>query len=174
MTGANARILIAGVGNVLHADDGFGVELARRLTRRALPAGVTVLETGIGGMSLVQELMRGYDALLLLDAHDSGQPAGTLRLLEPVLPDLSALDAHALRDYFADTHYATPIRALALLERLGHLPHRVAVLGCQPEEHQALRIGLSRPVDAALGRAEQIVGDWIHRMLADEPPQHRA
>ena len=113
------RILVAGVGNVLDGDDGFGVELAWRLARRELPAGVKVIETGIGGMSLVQELMQGYDAVLLLDAHQAGGAPGTLRLLEPTLPDLSALDAHQLRDYFADTHYATPLRALALAVRLG-------------------------------------------------------
>ena len=129
------RVLIAGVGNVLQGDDGFGVELAWRLAKRALPPGVKVIETGIGGMSLVQELMQGYDAILVLDAHQQGGAAGTLRLLEPTLPDLSALDPHQLRDYFADTHYATPLRALALAARLGHLPNVVAVLGCEPEQH---------------------------------------
>ena len=66
------RILVAGVGNVLNGDDGFGVELAWRLAKRSLPAGVKVIETGIGGMTLVQELMLGYDAVLLLDAHQGG------------------------------------------------------------------------------------------------------
>src|SRR5262245_9087395 len=105
LTPSIPSILIAGVGNVLHGDDGFGVELATRLAKRSWPAGVKVIETGIGGMTLVQELMLGYDALLLLDAHASGGLPGTVRLLEPSLPDLSALDPHALRDYFADTHF---------------------------------------------------------------------
>lgn len=157
------RILIAGVGNVLHGDDGFGVELAWRLARRPWPEGVKVIETGIGGMSIVQELLHGYDALLLLDAHVSGGAPGTLRLLEPTLPDLSGLDAHALRDYFADTHYATPLRALALLEQLGSLPRRVAIVGCEPQRHEALEIGLSAPVAAALELAESMAADWIER-----------
>ena len=164
-----ASILVAGVGNVLHGDDGFGVELAWRLAKRRLPSGVKVIETGIGGMSIVQELMLGYDAVLLLDAHQGGGAPGTVRLLEPALPDLSGLDAHALRDYFADTHYATPMRALALLERLGHLPRRVAVIGCEPVGHEGMQLGLSAPVAAALDRAEAMAVDWIVRRVAERP-----
>ncbi len=155
------KILVAGVGNVLHGDDGFGVELAWRLAKRSLPDGVKVIETGIGGMSLVQELMQGYDAVLLLDAHESGGAPGTVRLLEPALPDLSALDPHALRDYFADTHYATPMRALGLLEQIGHLPRRVAVIGCEPVGDKAMHLGLSATVAAALERAEAMALEWI-------------
>ena len=127
MRTATPKILIVGVGNVLHGDDGFGVELAWRLAAERFPPGVKVMETGIGGMSIVQELMTGYDAVLLLDAHQSGGRHGELRLLQPVLPDLAQLDPHALRDYFADTHYATPIRALSLLEQMGRLPPRIGV-----------------------------------------------
>lgn len=161
MTAAPPRILVVGVGNVLHGDDGFGVELAWRLARQPLPAGVKVMETGIGGMSIVQELMTGYDAVLVLDAHVAGGPAGEVRLLQPELPDLSALDAHALRDYFADTHYATPVRALTLLSHLGRLPPRVAFLGCEPAGHEALGIGLSPEVTAALDKAQRLVREWL-------------
>ena len=121
---ASPKILIVGGGNVLHGDDGFGVQLAWRLADENFPPGVKVMETGIGGMSMVQELMTGYAAVLLLDAHQSGGQHGELRLLQPVLPDLSGLDPHALRDYFADTHYATPIRALSLLQHMGRLHPR--------------------------------------------------
>ena len=155
------KVLVAGVGNVLRGDDGFGVELAWRLAKRVLPAGVKVIETGIGGMSLVQELMQGYDAVLLLDAHQAGGAPGTLRLLEPTLPDLSGLDPHQLRDYFADTHYATPLRALALVARLGHLPPHVAVIGCEPAQTDDMQTSLSPAVAAALGPAETKVMAWL-------------
>ena len=164
---AAGQILIAGVGNVLQGDDGFGVQLAWRLAKRAWPDGVKVIETGIGGLSLVQELMLGYGAVLLLDAHQSGGAPGTLRLLEPTLPDLSALDSHQLRDYFADTHYATPMRALALLARLGHLPRSVAVIGCEPMPLDAMSITLSLPVAAALDAAETMAAQWVKRHLAE-------
>ena len=163
------RVLVAGVGNVLQGDDGFGVQLAWRLAKRVLPDGVKVIETGIGGMSLVQELMLGYDAVLLLDAHQGGGIPGTVRLLEPTLPDLSGLDPHQLRDYFADTHYATPMRALALLDRLGRLPRSVAVIGCEPTPSEALAIELSAPVAAALDPAEALAVEWVERRVAGQP-----
>lgn len=166
---ASCRVLVAGVGNVLRGDDGFGVQLAWRLAKRVLPEGVKVIETGIGGMSLVQELMLGYDAVLLLDAHQGGGIPGTVRLLEPTLPDLSSLDPHQLRDYFADTHYATPMRALALLDRLGRLPRSVAVIGCEPTPSEALAIELSAPVTAALDPAEALAVEWVERRVAGQP-----
>ena len=162
-------ILVAGVGNVLRADDGFGVRLAWRLAKRSLPPGVKVIETGIGGMTLVQELMLGYDAVLLLDAHQAGGVPGTVRLLEPTLPDLSALDPHQLRDYFADTHYATPMRALALLDQLGKLPRKVAVIGCEPTPSEDMAIELSPAVAAALDGAESQAIDWVVRRVAERP-----
>ena len=174
MNTANRKLLIVGVGNVLHGDDGFGVEVAWRLAKQLMPPGVKVMETGIGGMSIVQELMTGYDAVLLLDAHQSGGQPGELRLLQPVLPDLSGLDAHALRDYFADTHYATPIRALSLLEHIGRLPQQIAIIGCEPVEHEELRIGLSAPVALALEKAVAMAHEWVAKQMHDVAAQSPA
>lgn len=163
-----ARVLIAGVGNALQGDDGFGVALANRLMARTdLPAAVKVIETGIGGMTLVQELMGGYDALLVADAYRRGGAPGDVYLLAPELPDLSGLDAHQLRDYFSDTHYATPTRALSLLARLGKLPPLVRVLGCEPAEVEGLRIGLSPAVEASLETAARMAIDWVTDYLRD-------
>src|SRR5262245_8731521 len=110
-----ARILVAGVGNVLRGDDGFGVRAAQALSvDPRLPHQITVVEIGIGGMHLVQELMQGYDALILFDAFERGGRPGELFLLEPQLPNLTELGAVEHRDYFAETHYAAPVRALTL------------------------------------------------------------
>ncbi len=161
------RILVAGVGNVLHGDDGFGIEVATQLMKRTdLPESVKVIETGIGGMSLVQELMYGYEALAIIDAYKNNRAPGEVYLLEPVLPDLSDMDAHDRRDYFADTHYATPFRALSLLEHIGNLPGTIRIIGCEPEEVDALRIGLSPPVAKAVPGAVSLVIDWIDAYIS--------
>jgi hydrogenase maturation protease len=60
-------ILIAGVGNAWLRDDGFGGEVARRLSSVPLPTGVSVMDAGTGGLDLAYEVMRGYDALVILD-----------------------------------------------------------------------------------------------------------
>jgi hydrogenase maturation protease len=46
------RILVAGVGNIFLGDDGFGVEVARRLALEHLPSCVRVADFGIRGLHL--------------------------------------------------------------------------------------------------------------------------
>jgi hydrogenase maturation protease len=153
-------ILVCGVGNVLRGDDGFGVRVAQALAGDPrLPAHVRVIETGIGGMSLVQELMAGPDALVLIDAVERGGAPGQIFVLEPELPDLSHLSPHERRDWFADTHYATPLRALALAAAVAGLPPVVRIVGCQPSRTDEFGVGLSPPVEAAIPTA-------IERVLA--------
>ncbi|MGH2882110.1 MAG: hydrogenase maturation protease, partial [Solirubrobacteraceae bacterium] len=77
------NILIAGVGNAWLKDDGFGGEVARRLSELELPAGIEVMDAGTGGLDLAYEVMRGYDALLIIDVSKQGGEPGTLYVMEP-------------------------------------------------------------------------------------------
>lgn len=144
------RILVAGVGNLLRADDGFGVEVARRLGALTLPAGVRVVETGIAGIALVQELQEGWDALVVVDAVDRGRPPGTVLVVEPDVVDVAALTEDERRDQLADMHLATPERALMLAAALGVLPPRCLLVGCQIADPDAYGEGLTPPVQAAV------------------------
>jgi Ni,Fe-hydrogenase maturation factor len=72
------RLLVAGIGNIFHGDDGFGVELAQRLSRRPRPDGVRVVDFGIRGRDLAYELLDGVGGLLILDAMARGGPPGML------------------------------------------------------------------------------------------------
>ena len=72
--GAAGRILVAGIGNAWMRDDGFGGEVVRRLGARAA-AGVAVMDAGTGGLDLAYEVMRGYDALVILDVSRAGRRA---------------------------------------------------------------------------------------------------
>ena len=146
-----AQVLVAGVGNVLRGDDGFGVRAAEALARDPrLPLRLKVIETGIGGMSLVQELLDPFEGLILLDAFDRGGAPGQIYVLEPSLPDLSGLSPSARRDYFADTHYATPMRALALVAAAATLPPLLRIVGCQPARMDDFGIGLDPAVERAI------------------------
>ena len=168
------NILIAGVGNVLKGDDGFGVRVIQILqSLDDLPPEVKLLETGIGGMSLIQELMLGYHALILIDAYSNSGPPGKLYLLEPEIPDLSDLSIHEKRDYFADTHYATPIRALSLVNQISKVPPILRIIGCEPENLDELNIGLSPSVEAALDEAVKLSLDVAREILIqsnNQPP----
>jgi hydrogenase maturation protease len=141
------KVLVAGVGNVLRGDDGFGVEVAQLLQRERLPDGVSVMDVGIGGIHLVQELHDAVDALILVDAVELGRPAGTLVVIRPTVR------VPAGPDDLADVHYANPERALMLAGALGVLPAINWLLGCQPRDLDRLGEGLSPEVAAAVGPA---------------------
>jgi hydrogenase maturation protease len=144
------RVLVAGVGNVLRGDDGFGVVVAQRLLAGRLPPEVTVIDVGIGGIHLVQELFEPTDALVVVDAVDLGRPAGTVAVIRPDVCDVAAMTPMERHDRLADMHYATPERALMLARALAVLPPTARVVGCQPAEGDQLGEGLSPAVAAAV------------------------
>lgn len=164
---APARLLVAGFGNLLRRDDAFGVLVAQRLLHERLPCGVMVHEAGIAGLTVVQELLDGYDGLLVVDAVDRGGVPGTLYELEPTIPDVAALGKDGQFDFFADMHYAEPGRAMALARALGVLPRSVVVLGCQVGEAEEYGLGLTPEVEAALGPAVTRTLRIVARMAAD-------
>jgi hydrogenase maturation protease len=147
------KILVAGVGNLLRGDDGFGVVVARQLLERGVPAGVRVLDIGIGGIHLVQELLDPVDALVVVDAVDLGRPAGTVLVVRPDVLDVADLPPARRRDALADMHYATPERAFMLARALGVLPAATWVVGCQPADTDRLGEGLSRTAAGAVATA---------------------
>jgi hydrogenase maturation protease len=152
-------ILIAGIGNVFLGDDGFGVEVVRRLTAGpALPASTRVADFGIRGLHLAYELLDGYDALILIDAMPRGEPPGTLYVLEPDSADDADLAAGP-----ADPHSMAPAKVLSLLRLLGGSVDRTLVVGCEPLD-LAEHIGLSDPVASAIDEAVALV----HRLATTE------
>ncbi len=143
------RVLVAGVGNKLRADDAFGVEVASRLMAMDLPEGVKVVETGIGGIALVQELQSGYDALVIVDAVDRGRPPGHVMLIEVEVPHVDDMEWGERYDFLADVHLATPERALIMSKALGVLPDNTLMVGCQPVDAETPGIPMSPEVTAA-------------------------
>ncbi len=142
--------IVACFGNVLRADDGVGPAVAQALLVEPLPPGVRVLEVGIGGIHLVQELMRGVDVLLVVDAVDLGRPPGSVVVQRPEVLDVSTLSVDRRRDELADMHLATPARALMVALGLGVLPETILVVGVQTTDTEEPRHGLSDTTAAAV------------------------
>ncbi|MGH3565883.1 MAG: hydrogenase maturation protease [Pseudonocardia sp.] len=162
MTG---RVLVAGIGNIFLSDDGFGVEVVRRLQERGgLPEGVEIVDVGIRGMHLAYQLLDGYDALVLVDATRRGGAPGTIYALEHDLDaptdGTAALDAHGME----------PGAVLALLDGLAasmgieRPVDKVLVVGCEPGVLDEA-IGLSAPVAAAVEPALELVVDLTNQLL---------
>ena len=152
------RILVAGVGNVFLGDDGFGVEVANRLSSLALPEHVRVADFGIRGVHLAYELLeRGYETTILVDATPRGGEPGTVYLLEPDLEHLG----HGGAD-LADAHGMDPRAVFGLLARLGGTPGRVLIVGCEPARTEE-EMGLSEPVSAAVDEAVRMILELLER-----------
>ena len=137
------KILIAGIGNVLRGDDGFGIRVIEALSKDArVTAGIDLYEAGIAGIGLVQELINGYDALIMVDAVDQGSRPGTLFILDPIVPEVNGpevngpevngIDAIELHQSIADAHFTEPSKVLLLARALNVCPPQVFIVGCQP------------------------------------------
>ena len=154
----SGRVLVAGVGNIFFGDDGFGVEVARRLTEDgpALPAGVQVGDYGTSGMHLAYDLAdHGYETTILVDAAPRGEVPGTLTVLEVRPEDRAELAAQG-GTQLVHGHGMQPEVVLGVLDMLGAEAGRILVVGCEPASLDQ-GIGLSGPVAAAVDEAVALV-----------------
>ena len=160
-------ILVAGIGNIFHGDDGFGVEVAQRMERRELPPEVKVTDFGIRGLDLIYALAGNYRAVILVDAAQTGEAPGTLSIIEPEPDGDAAANPAALSGHNLD-----PATILRLLPLAGAGTRRVLLVACEPldlgGEYGA--IGLSAPVAAAVEPAITTIEQIVRDILAEERP----
>jgi hydrogenase maturation protease len=158
------RILVAGIGNMWLGDDGFGGEVVKRLEARELPKGTVVFDFGTGGLDLAYEVMRGYDALVLVDVtHQGGEP-GTLYVMEALEEEVEAgiEDGQVLNPHAMD-----PQTVLRFVKTLGAWPGKVLVVACEPAEVAEMGFGLSEQVVRAVDGAVELVVETIGELQSD-------
>jgi hydrogenase maturation protease len=89
------KTLILGLGNSLLCDDGVGIYVAAELKNRVDRPEITVMETGVAGLSLL-DLLVGYDRAIIVDAIQTvGGKAGQIYRLEPKAFDTAIHTASA-------------------------------------------------------------------------------
>jgi hydrogenase maturation protease len=164
-------VLVAGIGNVFLGDDGFGVEVAKRLRDVPLPSGVDVRDFGIRGMDLAYALQEPYETVVFVDAAPRGEPPGTVSLVEPDLGDAAEL--------VLETHGMNPLRVVALARAMGHVPARVLLVACEPamivegDSDDDLVGELSAPVAAAVDEAVRLVRTVVDELTAESQPERK-
>jgi hydrogenase maturation protease len=159
-------ILIACIGNIFLGDDGFGVEVARQLAARALPPDVVVKDFGIRGFDLAYALLDHAGLTILVDACPRGSLPGTVYLVE--LEAAGSSEAIPL----PEAHSMNPMRVLDIVRSMGGgPPKRILLVGCEPADfgpENEGRIGLSEPVQAAVGEAIAMVERLIQEHTAGQ------
>jgi hydrogenase maturation protease len=158
------QILVAGIGNAWLKDDGFGGEVVQRLNARELGEGAAVFDFGTGGLDLAYEVMRGYDALLLIDVSRQGGEPGTLYVMEAREDEVEA----GIEDgQMINPHAMDPQTVLRFLKTLGAWPGKVVVVACEPAEVEEMGLGLSEEVERAVDGAVELVIETIEQLRSD-------
>ena len=149
--------VVIGVGNVLLRDDGAGVRMVEELQAaaqrdpRTLPDGTRLLDGGTLGADLLREIA-GARSLLLLDAVDLDQPAGTVT----VLRGDAILEAASVPGRTPGCCVTGGVGELLSMARMvGWLPEPVALVGIQVDD-TGFGVGLSERVAAALPHAVEV------------------
>jgi hydrogenase maturation protease len=157
---AAPKTIVVGVGNTVHSDDGVGVHALKILQGDPrLPGDVILIDGGTLGIELLAYL-HDSTRLLLLDAVDVGEPAGTL--LRMGGSELRGLPCGA------SVHQLGVADLLATLPLVSEMPREIVLLGMQPASTD-WGTELSAPVEAALGSlveaaVEQLLG-WSHEAV---------
>ena len=122
------RIVVLGIGNMLWADEGFGVRCVEALQQRyEFAPHVELVDGGTQGLALLQYVQEA-DALLILDAIDYGLAPGTLKVVQgDEVPCFLGAKKMSL-------HQTGFQEVLMVAQLTGHYPQRIVLIGCQPEE----------------------------------------
>lgn len=142
-----ARIVVLGIGNLLWADEGFGVRCIEALQRQWQFADhVRLIDGGTQGLYLIQYVQEA-DALLIFDAIDYGLAPGTLHAVrDDEVPRFLGAKKMSL-------HQTGFQEVLSLAQLTGKYPAQVLLLGCQPEELEDYGGSLRPVVKAAMAQA---------------------
>jgi hydrogenase maturation protease len=122
------NILLLGIGNVLWADEGFGVRVIERLQKGyRFPDSVKVMDGGTQGVYLVEHV-QAADVLIVFDAVDYDLPPGTLKRIEnDDVPNFLGAKKMSL-------HQTGFQEVLAMAQMLGSYPQHLLLIGVQPVE----------------------------------------
>lgn len=148
-------VLILGIGNLLWADEGFGVRAVETLQRNyAFPKHVTLMDGGTQGLYLVQNI-REAEILVVFDAVDYGLPGGTLKRIEgDDVPKFLGAKKMSL-------HQTGFQEVLATAEMLGDYPQQLLLVGVQPVELEDYGGSLRPEVKAQIQPAIDLVLDYL-------------
>ncbi len=154
----STKVLILGIGNVLWADEGFGVRCVEVMAEtHALPDTVRLLDGGTQGLYLLPFLEEA-EALIVFDAIDYGLPPGTMKIVRdgevPAFMGAKKMSLH--QTGFQDV--------IATAQLMGYCPARMVLIGCQPVELDdyggGLRPEVAARIPEALAIARGILAEW--------------
>jgi hydrogenase maturation protease len=154
----NWDTLILGIGNVLYADEGFGVRCVENFNARfVFPDTIRVMDGGTQGIFLLP-WVRSASRLLIFDAIDFGLEPATLKLImgDDVPRYMGAKKV--------SMHQAGFQEVLSSAALSGDFPAELALVGVQPkilnDYGGSLTAGVKAQIDPAIDMACNVVRSW--------------
>ncbi|CAC9437383.1 HyaD/HybD family hydrogenase maturation endopeptidase [bacterium endosymbiont of Bathymodiolus sp. 5 South] len=122
------RVLILGVGNILWADEGFGVRTVEAINQQyEFDEDVVLMDGGTQGLYLIQHV-QACDLLIVFDAIDYGLEPGTMKLIHDAdVPKFMGAKKMSL-------HQTGFQEVLSTAELTGETPEHIFLIGVQPVE----------------------------------------
>lgn len=155
-----SRILVAGIGNRLMGDDGFGPRVVDLLSTFDVPKGVDLRDFGTAGLTIATDLDE-YDLAIFLDSADvEGEPGVIFKtevVVEGGLDDMAEISRFSLHEVGLDG-------LLRFSKAIGTLPSKVILIGCKPKVVEP-SLELSFEVEEATHRAAEMVLDALSQYV---------
>ncbi|WP_432474068.1 HyaD/HybD family hydrogenase maturation endopeptidase [Amphritea sp. HPY] len=155
---SDKQVLILGIGNLLWADEGFGIRVVETLNERyTFPDNVELMDGGTQGIYLVQHVQQA-DVLVVFDAIDYGLEPGTMKLIYgDQVPKFMGAKKMSL-------HQTGFQEVLAMAEFTGDYPKHLMLIGVQPVELEdfggSLREPVRKQVDIAITKALEFLAPF--------------
>ena len=149
------KVLVLGIGNILWADEGFGVRAVEAFHQAYKVAdNVTILDGGTQGLYLVHYVTEA-DYLIVFDAIDYGLVPGTLKLVrDDEVPKFTGAKKMSL-------HQTGFQEVLSAADLMGGYPERLALIGCQPVDLEDWGGPVTEPVRAVIPQALAVAVDLL-------------
>jgi hydrogenase maturation protease len=158
MSTSTPSITVLGIGNLLWADEGFGVRCIETLQQRyEFADNVSLIDGGTQGLYLIQHVQQA-DYLLIFDAVDYNLTPGELKFIaDDEVPKFLGIKKLSL-------HQTGFQEVLMLAQLTGHYPSKVLLIGCQPEHMMdyggSLRPVVKAAIEPALAEALRVLTAW--------------
>lgn len=155
------KILVAGVGNRLMGDDGFGPRVIDLLSKENLPSNTEARDIGTAGLTIATDL-EDYNIVIFIDSMEMEGKPGKLYRSRVVVGDTTEDIADLAR---LTLHEAGLQGLLKFARAINTLPERVILIGCKPKDI-GLSLELSPEVEAATQKAVRMVLDTLDTELS--------
>lgn len=157
-SGKRYKVLVLGVGNILMADDGFGVRVIQEMEKMSLPEGTHLLDGGTAGFDLLHPI-QDAEKLIVVDSILAGAEPGEIFKFTPSDIKLKRRDKLSL-------HEVEVLEVIEMAVQLGYAPESVFV-AVQPKEMD-ISLDLSEEVKSKIPRVIELVMAEIESSLAGQ------